>query len=94
MHFFEDVERVIPHEVENVESNQVPSNVITHEDLENLANAFKENVAESIKANNEKLKSEMLDFLKHNKIASDMLEGEEAKEPVDNEETKEKEGEN
>lgn len=94
MHFFEDVEKVIPHEVETVESKQVPSNVITHEDLENLANAFKENVAESIKANNEKLKSEMLDFLKHNKIASDMLEGEEAKEPVDNEETKEKEGEN
>lgn len=94
MHFFEDVEKVIPHEVEAVESKQVSSNVITHEDLENLANAFKENVAESIKANNEKLKSEMLDFLKHNKIASDMLEGEEAKEPVDNEETKEKEGEN
>lgn len=94
MHFFEDVEKVIPHEVESVESNKVPSNVITHEDLENLANAFKENVAESIKANNEKLKSEMLDFLKHNKIASDMLEGEEATEPVDNEETKEKEGEN
>lgn len=94
MHFFEDVEKVIPHEVESVESKQVASNVITHEDLENLANAFKENVAESIKANNEKLKSEMLDFLKHNKIASDMLEGEEAEEPVDNEETKEKEGEN
>ena len=87
MHFFNDVEKVIPQEVESVESEQIQSNVITHEDLENLANAFKENVAETIKANNEKLKSEMLDFLKHNNIASDMLNSkDEVEETIDNDE--------
>ena len=85
MHFFSDVEKVIPQEVESVESEQIQSKVITHEDLENLANAFKENVVETIKANNEKLKAEMLDFLKHNNIASDMLNSkDEAEDTVDN----------
>lgn len=93
MHFFKDVEKVIPQKVE-VETQHINNNVVTHEDLETLANAFKESVTESIKANNEKLKQEMVDFLKHNNIASGMLKDEAGNdatiEPIENE----KEGEN
>ena len=89
MHFFADVEKVIPQNVESVESQKVESNIVTHEDLETLANAFKESVAESIKANNEKLKMEMVDFLKHNNIASNILEAEEEPENAIKEESEE-----
>ena len=91
MHFFADVEKVIPQNVERVESQKVEGNIVTHEDLETLANAFKESVAESIKANNEKLKMEMVDFLKHNNIASNILEADE--ETDDTGTNEEKEGE-
>lgn len=91
MHFLDDVEKVTPkHEEPIVE--QIPSNVVTHEDLETLSNAFKDSINETIRQNNEKFKAELIDFLKHEGIASDMLDNEQAKEteePIIDEERKE-----
>ena len=90
MHFLDDVEKVIPKEEPIVE--KIPSNIVTHEDLETLSNAFKDSINETIKQNNEKFKAELIDFLKHEGIASNMLDNDQAKEPedpIDEEERKE-----
>ena len=90
MHFLNDVEKVIPKEEPIVE--QIPSKIVTHEDLEILSNAFKDSINETIKQNNEKFKAELIDFLKHEGIASNMLDNDQAKEPeepIDEEERKE-----
>ena len=80
MHFLDDVEKAMPkHEEPIVE--QIPSNVVTHEDLETLSNAFKDSINETIRQNNEKFKAELIDFLKHEGIASNMLDNDQAKEP-------------
>lgn len=91
MHFLDDVEKVVPkHEEPIVE--QIPTNIVTHEDLETLSNAFKDSINETIRQNNEKFKAELIDFLKHEGIASNMLDNDQAKEPeepIDEEERKE-----
>lgn len=96
-HFFKDVETVLPEVNKNVTENknemeieQIKDKMVTHQDLEDLANAFKESVAASFKENNEKLKTEMIDFLKHENIASNVILDED---PVENNDEK-KEGEN
>ena len=79
MHFLDDVEKVVPkHEEPIVE--QIPTNIVTHEDLETLSNAFKDSINETIRQNNEKFKAELIDFLKHEGIASNMLDNDQAKE--------------
>ena len=90
MHFLDDVEKVIPKEEPIVE--KIPTNIVTHEDLETLSNAFKDSINETIKQNNEKFKAELIDFLKHEGIASNMLDidpTKETEEPIDEEERKE-----
>lgn len=91
MHFLDDVEKAMPkHEEPIVE--QIPTNIVTHEDLETLSNAFKDSINETIRQNNEKFKAELIDFLKHEGIASNMLDNDQAKEPeepIDEEERKE-----
>lgn len=80
MHFLDDVEKAMPKAEEPI-VEKIPNNIVTHEDLETLSNAFKESINETIKQNNEKFKAELIDFLKHEGIASDMLEKEPTKEP-------------
>lgn len=91
MHFLDDVEKAMPkHEEPIVE--QIPTNIVTHEDLETLSNAFKDSINETIRQNNEKFKAELIDFLKHEGIASNMLDNDQAKEPeepIEDEERKE-----
>lgn len=91
MHFLDDVEKVVPKAEEPI-VEQIPTNIVTHEDLETLSNAFKDSINETIKQNNEKFKAELIDFLKHEGIASNMLDNDQAKEPeesIDEEERKE-----
>ena len=90
MHFLNDVEKVIPKNEEPI-VEQIPTNIVTHEDLETLSNAFKDSINETIKQNNEKFKAELIDFLKHEGIASNMLDTEPTKEPENpiNEESEE-----
>ena len=91
MHFLDDVEKVVPKHEESI-VEQIPTNIVTHEDLETLSNAFKDSINETIRQNNEKFKAELIDFLKHEGIASNMLDNDQAKEPeepIDEEERKE-----
>jgi len=91
MHFLDDVEKVVPKAEEPI-VEQIPTNIVTHEDLETLSNAFKDSINETIKQNNEKFKAELIDFLKHEGIASNMLDNDQSKEPeepIDEEERKE-----
>lgn len=91
MYFLNDVEKVIPKKEEPI-VEQIPTNIVTHEDLETLSNAFKDSLNETIRQNNEKFKAELIDFLKHEGIASNMLDNDQAKEPdepIDEEERKE-----
>lgn len=91
MHFLDDVEKVVPKHEETI-VEQIPTNIVTHEDLETLSNAFKDSINETIRQNNEKFKAELIDFLKHEGIASNMLDNDQAKEPeepIDEEERKE-----
>lgn len=91
MHFLDDVEKAMPKKEEPI-VEQIPTNIVTHEDLETLSNAFKDSINETIKQNNEKFKAELIDFLKHEGIASNMLDNDQAKEPeepIDEEERKE-----
>lgn len=91
MHFLDDVEKVIPKKEEPI-VEQIPTNIVTHEDLETLSNAFKDSINETIRQNNEKFKAELIDFLKHEGIASNMLDNDQAKEteePIEDEERKE-----
>ena len=91
MHFLDDVEKVVPKAEEPI-VEQIPTNIVTHEDLETLSNAFKDSINETIKQNNEKFKAELIDFLKHEGIASTMLEKEpteEPEKPIEDEERKE-----
>ena len=91
MHFLDDVEKVVP-KAEKPIVEQIPTNIVTHEDLETLSNAFKDSINETIRQNNEKFKAELIDFLKHEGIASNMLDNDQAKEPeepIDEEERKE-----
>lgn len=91
MHFLDDVEKVVPKKEEPI-VEQIPTNIVTHEDLETLSNAFKDSINETIKQNNEKFKAELIDFLKHEGIASNMLDKDQAtetEEPIEDEERKE-----
>lgn len=91
MHFLDDMEKVVPKTEEPI-VEQIPTNIVTHEDLETLSNAFKDSINETIRQNNEKFKAELIDFLKHEGIASNMLDNDQAKEPeepIDEEERKE-----
>ena len=81
MHFLDDVEKVTSKKEEPI-VEKIPTNIVTHEDLETLSNAFKDSINETIKQNNEKFKAELIDFLKHEGIASNMLDNDQANNPV------------
>lgn len=81
MHFLDDVEKVVLKAEEPI-VEQIPTNIVTHEDLETLSNAFKDSINETIRQNNEKFKAELIDFLKHEGIASNMLDNDQANNPV------------
>lgn len=81
MHFLDDVEKVTPKKDEPI-VEKIPTNIVTHEDLETLSNAFKDSINETIRQNNEKFKAELIDFLKHEGIASNMLDSDPATDPV------------
>lgn len=85
MHFYEAIETIKPKEEVKVEQTQ-PVNQVTQKDIEDLKNAF----AEQMKAELEKSRSEMLEFLRQQNIETNN-DDEDKKEVVDNNEEKKEE---
>ena len=79
MHFYEAIEKTIPKTPEVTPS---VNNSVTSQDLQDLKNAFSEQIENTMKNNNEAFKKEMLDFLKKENItpAGDISINEESEE--------------
>ena len=65
MHFYEAMEKTIP---KTPEVTPTATNTVTAQDLQDLKNAFSEQMENTMKTNNEAFKKEMLDFLKKENI--------------------------
>lgn len=65
MHFYEEMEKTIP---KTPEVAPTVTNTVTAQDLQDLKNAFSEQMENTMKTNNEAFKKEMLDFLKKENI--------------------------
>lgn len=66
MHFYEAMEKIQPKEEVKVEQTQ-PINNVSHQDIDDLKKAF----SEQLKAEIEKSRNEMLEFLRQNNVNTD-----------------------